>query len=112
MRDTDCDGRRVAISFEMEYVDGRTYVTPWFQATASCTAGYRAKDSLLGGRQGHPGRPCGALAADGLRRHPQVVPAEVPGSILDLRRSSGGAPCGFTLGDAVIAERDREAGDE
>ncbi len=46
----------------------------------------------------------------------RLVPAAVPGSILDLlplpEDAADGSADGFSLADAVIADRDREAGDE
>jgi hypothetical protein len=44
VRDTKCDGYTVAITFQMQYVDGKTYVTPWFTA-GTCHDDYRVKNS-------------------------------------------------------------------
>ena len=42
----------------------------------------------------------------------RLVPAAVPGTILDLLPPPTDAPDGFSLSEAVLAERDREVGDE
>jgi antitoxin (DNA-binding transcriptional repressor) of toxin-antitoxin stability system len=42
----------------------------------------------------------------------RLVPAAVPGTILDLLPLPEQDAEGFSLADAIIAERDREAGDE
>lgn len=42
----------------------------------------------------------------------RLVPAAVPGTILDLLPMSESSSDGFSLAEAIIAERDREAGDE
>lgn len=41
----------------------------------------------------------------------RLVPASAPGSILDILPPVADASAGFSLGDAVLAERDREVGD-
>lgn len=42
----------------------------------------------------------------------RLVPAAVPGTILDLLPMPESRSDGFSLADAIIAEREREAGDE
>lgn len=42
----------------------------------------------------------------------RLVPASVPGTILDLRLPLSDVPDGFSLSEAILAERDREVGDE
>lgn len=42
----------------------------------------------------------------------RLVPAAVPGTVLDLLPLPDTAVEGFSLADAIIAERERDAGDE
>lgn len=42
----------------------------------------------------------------------RLVPAAMPGTVLDLLPMPESPDSGFSLAEAIIAERDREAGDE
>lgn len=54
----------------------------------------------------------GNLTIDRWIAEGRLVPASVPGTILDLQLPLAEAPDGFSLSGAVLAERDREVGDE